>query len=41
MFECNEHGQICEIRMAHPPVNAMSPDFIDGLTQTIDARAKE
>lgn len=41
MFECNPHGQVCEIRMAHPPVNAMSPAFIEGLTQTIDARAKE
>lgn len=40
MFECNEHGHVCEIRMAHAPVNAMSPDFIEGLTATIEERAK-
>lgn len=41
MFETIEHGPVCEIRMAHPPVNAMSPDFIVGLTQQLKDRAKE
>lgn len=41
MFECNEHGPVCEIRMSHAPVNAMSPDFIQGLTSTIDEQAQK
>lgn len=41
MFEFKEHGPVCEIRMAHPPVNAMSPDFIDGLTTALQEKAGE
>lgn len=40
MFEFNEHGAVCEIRMAHPPVNAMSPDFIVGLTRALQEKAQ-
>lgn len=41
MFEFKEHGPVCEIRMAHPPVNAMNPDFFRGLTQAVRARAAD
>ena len=39
MFEFIEHGPVCEIRMAHPPVNALSPDFMDGLTDALKEKA--
>jgi enoyl-CoA hydratase/carnithine racemase len=39
MFEFIEHGPVCEIRMAHPPVNALSPDFMDGLTNALEEKA--
>jgi len=41
MFEYLEHGAVCEIRFAHPPVNAMSPDFIVGLTDALNAKSKD
>lgn len=41
MFEYYEHGPVCEIRMAHPPVNAMSPDFIVGLTSALEEKASQ
>ena len=41
MFEFEEHGPVCEIRMAHPPVNAISPDFMDALTEILPAKAAE
>lgn len=41
MFEFHEHGPVCEIRMAHPPVNAIGPEFMDGLTEALISRAKE
>lgn len=41
MFEFKEHGPVCEIRMSHPPVNAMSPDFIDGLTDKLRTKSAE
>ncbi|HKJ18985.1 MAG TPA: enoyl-CoA hydratase/isomerase family protein [Xanthomonadales bacterium] len=39
MFEFIEHGRICEIRMAHPPVNAIGPEFMDGLTSALEEKA--
>lgn len=41
MFEFIEHGPVCEIRMAHPPVNAMSPEFIVGLTGALNEKADQ
>lgn len=40
MFEFREHGAVCDIRMAHPPVNAMSPDFIEGLTRALQEKSQ-
>lgn len=41
MFEFIEHGSVCEIRMAHPPVNAMSPDLCAGLTEAINEKSAQ
>lgn len=41
MFEFIEHGPVCEIRMAHPPVNAISPDFMEGLTRALNENARD
>lgn len=41
MFEFIEHGPVCEIRMSHPPVNAISPDFMDALTEILPAKAAD
>ena len=41
MFEFIEHGQVCEIRMAHPPVNAISPEFCVGLAEAIRERSDQ
>lgn len=41
MFEFIEHGPVCEIRMAHPPVNAIGPDFMDGLTQALEEKSTQ
>ncbi len=40
MFEFKEHGAVCEIRMAHPPVNAIGPDFMEGLTKALVEKAE-
>lgn len=41
MFEFKEHGAVCEIRLAHPPVNAIGPEFMDGLTAVIHEKSGE
>lgn len=41
MFEFIEHGPVCEIRLAHPPVNAIGPDFMDGLTRMLNEKSGE
>lgn len=35
MLEKMEHGEILEIRMAHPPVNALGPETVPALTHAI------
>lgn len=39
MFEFHEHGEVCEIRLAHPPVNAMASEFCNGLAQALNEKA--
>lgn len=41
MFEFNAHGPVCEIRMAHGPVNAIGPAFMEGLIKALKDTAKE
>lgn len=40
MLERIEHGEVCEIRMAHPPVNALGPAFTEALTEALRAEAE-
>lgn len=40
MFERIEHGAVCEIRMAHPPVNALGPQFTATLTRALQSEAE-
>lgn len=35
MLEILEHGPVREIRMAHPPVNAMNPELLAALTESL------
>ena len=35
MLEITNHGTIREIRMARPPVNALNPELVKLLTQTL------
>ncbi len=39
MFEFHEHGEVCEIRLAHPPVNAMASEFCDGFIEALNSKA--
>ena len=41
MFELISHGPVCEIRMAHRPVNAIGPEFMEGLIKALQDAAKE
>ena len=41
MLEFTEHGPVCEIRMAHPPVNALSGDFMEELAKALSEKATE
>ncbi len=40
MFELKEHGPVCEIRMSHPPVNAIGPQFMQGLIDALNEGAQ-
>ncbi len=37
MIELTNHGQVLEIRLARPPVNALSPELLAGLTEAVKA----
>jgi len=39
MFEVTDHGRVREIKLNHPPVNAMNPAFVSGLTETLKQAA--
>lgn len=41
MFESKPHGPVCEIRMAHPPVNAIGPEFMEGLIKALDEASQD
>lgn len=41
MFESKPHGSVCEIRMAHAPVNAIGPAFMEGLIKALNEAARD
>ena len=41
MLELIEHGDVREIRLARPPVNALNGDLLDALVSTVNAAASE
>lgn len=41
MFDVSDHGAIREIKLNHPPVNAMSPEFVSGLAKTLKQASNE
>ncbi|MDX1554619.1 MAG: enoyl-CoA hydratase/isomerase family protein [Xanthomonadales bacterium] len=40
MFESKLHGPVSEIRMSHPPVNAIGPEFMEGLIGALNEAAQ-
>lgn len=41
MLETDDHGEVREIRLARPPVNALDPGLVDALTQALQRGAQE
>ncbi len=41
MLEVTDHGKIREIRLAHPPVNALRPEVLSGLNRAVQAAPGE
>lgn len=41
MLEVKDHGQVREIRLARPPVNALNPELVAALTRELDRAAGE
>jgi enoyl-CoA hydratase/carnithine racemase len=41
MLQINNHGKVREIQLARPPVNALNPELVGLLTQTLHEAAQE
>lgn len=41
MITTIQHGPVCELRLSRPPVNALSPDLIAALTESVKSAPKQ